>query len=64
MKTIEQHNQERLEHYRREKERRSGIECPRCCKELYEPRPGCLLMSSPPQKAMQCSCGFSCNVLA
>lgn len=63
MKTMEEHNAERLEaHRNRMAERQphpNGIECPKCKAELWDSAPMCLLTSNPPQKNVHCpACGY------
>lgn len=61
MKTLEEHNRERLEAIKeaKKKENLSGILCPKCKKaEMIFPRPYEMLASNPPQKTIECpECG-------
>lgn len=59
LKTLEQHNTERREAIaERRKPKRNGIACPKCGAELWDTYPQEALMSNPPQKAINCDCGF------
>jgi hypothetical protein len=45
---------------------RNGIACERCCKELYDSHPACLVLgSNPPKKHIHCgACGYKGTRLA
>lgn len=64
MKTLEQHNKERMEVH--ENARRAGephpngIACPKCGKELWDSKPLMTLAACPPKKNIHCpECGYS-----
>jgi len=63
MKTLEQHNAERHQAFREldamNMPHANGLECPKCCKELWDSDPMIVLTSNPPQKNVHCpSCGY------
>lgn len=63
MKTLEEFQAERREHYRAKRKAEephpNGIECPECQKELWDSDPCVSLMSNPPQKNIHCpECGY------
>ena len=62
MKTLEEHNTERLELHRKmegNEPRLNGIECPSCKAELYDSNPMVSVASYPAQKNIRCfSCGY------
>lgn len=62
MKTLEQHNAERMETHLALQDalnpHPNGIACPKCSKELWDSCPGMVLTSNPPQKNVHCpACG-------
>lgn len=55
LKTLDQHNAERLEAIRRTNEPHpNGIACPVCNAELWDSSPLDLLVSNPPKKNVHC----------
>ena len=58
MKTLDQHNSERLESLQRQQDARqphpNGIACPKCGKELWDSSPMITLTSSPCKKNVHC----------
>ena len=63
MKTLKQHNEERLQAFHEldemNKPHANGIECPKCGEELWDSNPMCVLTSNPPQKDVHCqACGY------
>jgi len=63
MKTLEQHNSERMENYKFIERKRlphpNGVECPKCGSELWDSDPTAILASNPPQKNIHCpACGY------
>ena len=64
MKTLEQHNKERMEAHeamrRAGEPHPNGIACPECGKELWDSNPMMTLASYPPKKNIHCpECGYS-----
>ena len=66
MKTLEEHQNERLEACRREGSLQSGVKCPKCPDgEFYYIDVGVLLLSNPPQRSVRCrSCDYRTNIYA
>ena len=65
MKTIEEHNKERINSFRVLEKVGTGIQCPQCGDELLETNPGTLLMSNPPQKIVHCpTCKYKSYIIA
>jgi len=61
MKTLEEHNSEKMKEYdlrRQEHPVKNGIVCPKCGDELFDSDPYIILGSDPPQKNVHCDCGF------
>lgn len=62
MKTLEQHNKERIELHKIQHDnspRKNGIACPNCGEELFDSDPMIVLTSCPPQKNIHCkNCNF------
>ncbi len=63
MKTLKDHNDERLRHYEELRHindvRPNGIECPECKAELWDSEPAMTLTSNPPKKTIHCpACGY------
>ena len=63
MKTLEQHNADRVAIFRERdamnRPHANGIECLKCGKELWDSDPMCVLASNPPQKNVHCpACGY------
>lgn len=64
MKTLDQHNKERMEahsiYMELQKPHPNGIACPKCGKELWDSAPTITLTSNPPQKNVHCpACGYT-----
>ena len=64
MKTLEQHNSERMERIRNREllnqPHPNGIECPKCGKELWDSSPRTTLASNPCQKNVHCpECNYA-----
>jgi uncharacterized protein with PIN domain len=63
MKTLEEHNTERIKQFTKStshnKTHPNGIVCPKCGDELLDTNPMMMLTSSPPQKDVHCPvCGY------
>lgn len=59
MKSLEEHNLERLEEFHKPLETKNGIACPKCGEELRDTTPHLVLTSYPPQKNVHCeTCGY------
>lgn len=60
MKTLEEHNAERMQKYTLiGKPHANNIACPQCGAELLDSNPGVTLASFPAQKEIHCdACGF------
>jgi hypothetical protein len=63
LKSLKDHNKERLESYWRDMGDDSpvpnGISCPECEKELMDTNPLTVLLTYPPKKSIHCeSCGY------
>lgn len=62
MRTLDEYNQDRRLFYAQHQlaaPRANGIACPKCGNELYDTNPYTTLTSSPPQKEVHCSCGYT-----
>jgi ribosomal protein S27E len=65
MKSIEEHNKERINSFTVLEKVETGIQCPQCGDELLETSPGTLLMSNPPQKNVHCpACKYQSYIIA
>lgn len=63
LKSVAQHNKERRQ--ANLEAAKTGIACPYCGKELYNPSPGIVLTSTPPKMRLLCSnCDTQQYVLA
>lgn len=62
MKTIEEHNNDRL---RILEKVGTGVQCPQCGDELIETNPGIVFTSYPPKKKVKClNCKYENYILA
>lgn len=64
MKTLKEHNEQRLEAFRQMEEQRkphpNGIACPKCGDEMWDSDPMMTFTSNPPQKSVHCpGCGHA-----
>ena len=61
MKTLDEHNAERIRYHGLTSEPRpNGISCPNCGDELVDTQPMMTLTSNPPQKKIGClKCNYS-----
>jgi hypothetical protein len=63
MKTIEEHNREKYEHYAL-KEVGTGVQCPHCGDEMFESEPDVVLLTFPPRKKVHCkSCKYKTTLI-
>ena len=63
MKTLEEHNEQRMNNWRLLEKMKdphpNGIACPECGKELWDSNPTAVLASNPPKKNVDCpECGY------
>jgi len=69
MKSLTEHDAERMERHRElqelNKAHADGIACPTCGKELWDTDPMMTLMSNPPRKSVHCpACGYAGSRIA
>lgn len=63
MKTLDEHNRERMESMdvsrQLQEPRPNGISCPECGSELWDSDPQLTLSTNPPLKYIHCQCGYT-----